>query len=541
MTKLKGLTAKVETHHRYKTPRRIYDVKTQASRKSPRKIAEATLKKIAGDLKIRPDLSQLKFDRVRESILGSHVLFQQYHASKQISGAWVRVDVARDGRVFNIHNDLVPEPAMVRTRKADARRAAITQAKQLSASEAKARAIEAVAPAKGDSIRVVHNELCFYTHNGVPTLSWKVIVKTTPELSPGRARRPAEWKMYLDAVTGVILEKRNLLRFVDGKGRVFDPNPVVTLNDTSLENKSAIPDNAYVDVVLRDLRKTGFIEGPYVTTKTTKNRIKKRNRDFRFKRTDRAFKEVMVYFHIDRLQRHLQRMGFKNVLNRPIPVNIDGERDDNSHYSPSDKDLTFGTGGVDDAEDAEIIVHEYGHAIQDDQLPGFGASSEGEAMGEGFGDFLAASFFSDVKPKNMKPTVGNWDATFYSGDEPPCLRRLDSNKKYPKDLDGDVHDDGEIWSACLWELRAALGRGTTEKLVIAHHFLLGRDSGFEDGANALITADKNLNKGENESVIRDVFVRRGILPNPKRKGKRAGTPFDEIRRGVGKKRNGHGE
>ena len=150
-------------------------------------------------------------------------------------------------------------------------------------------------------------------------------------------------------------------------------------------------------------------------------------------------------------------------------------------------------------------------------------------MGEGFGDFLAASFFSDVKPKNMKPTVGNWDATAYSGAEPPFLRRLDSNKMYPKDIKGEVHDDGEIWSACLWELRAALGRTTTEKLVVAHHFLLSRDSGFQDGANALILADKNLNKGANESVIRDVFVRRGILPNPKRNGKRAGTPFDDIR------------
>src|SRR5205814_5918901 len=95
-------------------------------------------------------------------------------------------------------------------------------------------------------------------------------------------------------------------------------------------------------------------------------------------------------------------------------------------------------------------------------------------------------------------------------------------------IKGEVHDDGEIWSACLWELRAALGRTTTETLVIAHHFLLSRDSGFQDGANALILADKNLNKGANESVIRDVFVRRGILPNPKRKNLRAGVAFDGI-------------
>src|SRR5260370_18108182 len=122
MAKLKGLTAKVEPHHRYKTPHQIYDVKTQASGKSPRKIAEATLKKIAGDLKIKPDLSQLKFDQVRESILGSHVLYQQYHNGKPISGAWIRVDVDKDGRVFKYHNERWLGPAMVKDIKSEPNR-----------------------------------------------------------------------------------------------------------------------------------------------------------------------------------------------------------------------------------------------------------------------------------------------------------------------------------------------------------------------------------------------------------------------------------
>ncbi len=528
MKKIKSLAAKVETGGPYGSPHRIYDFDTKPSKKKPEAIAEALLKKIAADLEIDPSLFQLKFDKVKESILGSHVLYQQYHAGKPISGAWIRVDIDKDGRVYNILNDLVPEPAMAKTRKAEAKIAASKRTKQLSENEAKARAIEAAAPARDDAVKVLHSELCYYKQSAAPALSWKVIVKTTPAKSRGQKGRPAEWKIYLDAYTGAIFEKQNLLRFIDGKGRVFDPNPVVTLNDTALNDKSKLPDKVYSDVVLRDLKSGGFLDGPFVTTKTTRKRVKRKNHDFRFKRQDRAFKEVMVYFHIDRVQRYIQTLGFKNVLNHPIPVNIDGQRDDNSHYSPSDKDLTFGTGGVDDAEDADIILHEYGHAIQDDQVPGFGASDEGGAMGEGFGDFWAASFFSDAKPKEMKATVGNWDATAYSGDEPPNLRRLDSNKKYPKDIAGEVHDDGEIWSACLWELRNTLGRTTTERLVIAHHFLLSRDAGFEDGANALITADKNLNKGKNESAVRQVFIRRGILPNPKRKNRRAGTPFADV-------------
>jgi hypothetical protein len=51
--------------------------------------------------------------------------------------------------------------------------------------------------------------------------------------------------------------------------------------------------------------------------------------------------------------------------------------------------------------------------------------------------------------------------------KPPNLRRLDSKKKYPQDID-QVHDDGEIWSACLWQIRAAIGRKTADKLIIAH-------------------------------------------------------------------------
>jgi len=528
MERIKGLTAKVEMGGPYGTPLRIYDLETKPSRKPPEEIAEAVLRKIASALKIKRDLFQLKFDKVKQSILGSHVLYQQYHDGKPISGAWIRVDIDPEGRVYNIHNGLVPEPAMAKTRKRDARLTGSTRAKQLSEDQARTRAIEAAAPAAGDDVKVLHTELCYFKGATAPIMSWKVIVKTTPSESRAEKGRPAEWKIYLDAYSGEILEKRNLLRFVEGKGRVFDPNPVVTLNDTSLNDKSRMLEKAYSEVVLRDLKTNGFLDGPFVSTKTTKKRVKRANHDFRFKRTDRAFKEVMVYFHIDRVQRYIQKLGFKNVLNRPIPVNIDGQRDDNSHYSPSDRDLTFGTGGVDDAEDADIILHEYGHAIQDDQVPGFGASDEGGAMGEGFGDFWAASFFADAKPKEMKATVGNWDATAYSGDEPPNLRRLDSNKKYPKDVAGEVHDDGEIWSACLWEMRSILGRQTTERLVIAHHFLLSRDAGFEDGANALITADKNLNKGKYERAIRDVFIRRGILPNPKRKNRRAGTPFEDV-------------
>jgi len=99
-----------------------------------------------------------------------------------------------------------------------------------------------------------------------------------------------------------------------------------------------------------------------------------------------------------------------------------------------------------------------------------------------------------------------------------------------------VHDDGEIWSACLWQIRIALGGRVADTLVLAHHFLLTPQSGFEDAAKALITTDQQLNQGRNVETIRNVFVRRGILPNPKRRNRRAGVRFRDIHDGVSARR-----
>jgi hypothetical protein len=50
-------------------------------------------------------------------------------------------------------------------------------------------------------------------------------------------------------------------------------------------------------------------------------------------------------------------------------------------------ELRFGNGGVDDAEDAEVILHEYGHAIHFSQ--NFSFDGEGGAISDGFGDYCA--------------------------------------------------------------------------------------------------------------------------------------------------------
>jgi hypothetical protein len=517
--KIGAARGKVEYSRSRKIARRMFDLQTPASKEPPRRIAERWLKAFSGELGIAKDLSGLKFERVKDSIFGRHVLFQQHVGPTPISGAWVRLDIDADGRLFNVQNDLVPLAVLARRGLGAVRvrgRLPGDEGEPITQARAEQVALAAIVPGKGGRKKIIGTpELLYRPTDGDPRLAWKIVVRSTV---PTR-----EWRMFIDAFSAKVLWKRNVLKKA-ARALVFDPNPVVALNTTKLSDRARIPAGAYREVALRGLDGSGYLDGEFVSTRLTKNRVRRRNGDFRFHRRQRGFTETMAYFHIDRLQRHIQSLGFTNILNGGIPVDVAGQREDNSYYSPTEKMISFGTGGVDDAEDAETILHEYGHAMQDAQVPGFGESAECGAMGEGFGDFIAASYFADWKPAWLRLSISSWDCISFPGD-PPALRRLDSNKKYPKDVTGEVHDDGEIWSACLWQLRNQVGRMVAETLVIAHHFLLNRWAGFEDAANALLTTDKRLFGGRNQAAIREIFVARGILPNPRRGGRRAGERF----------------
>jgi hypothetical protein len=225
---------------------------------------------------------------------------------------------------------------------------------------------------------------------------------------------------------------------------------------------------------------------------------------------------VMAYYHIDTVQRYIQSLGFKDgkgILNRPIRVNAHGTKEDNSFYDPSPgrHDITYGDGGVDDAEDAEILIHEYGHAIQDAIVSGYGQKTEGRAMGEGFGDYLAGTFYCKYKKGARRLKLGEWDAKGYQGGPQECLRRLDSAKHYPENMEGEEHADGVIWSARLWQVRKLLGAKKADTVILESHFYLSQYADFKDGAEAIIMAEKNIYGGKRTKALTKIFRDAGIL------------------------------
>jgi len=225
----------------------------------------------------------------------------------------------------------------------------------------------------------------------------------------------------------------------------------------------------------------------------------------------------MGYYWVDTAQQYIQHLGFGSTLRpvnqRQIELRIDQYGGDNSFFRDDKANITVGKGGVDDAEDAEVIVHEYGHSVQDGQVPGFGTTAESGAIGEAFGDYLAVvvtSWRTGVPTTTDEACVADWDSTSYTT-APHCLRRLDGTKVYPGDVTGEVHADGEIWSRALWDIRTALGDTQASTLIIEAQFAFSVDISFHDAALATVAAAERLYGAGAAAAAQAAFEARGIL------------------------------
>ncbi|MBL7008990.1 MAG: M36 family metallopeptidase [Planctomycetes bacterium] len=321
--------------------------------------------------------------------------------------------------------------------------------------------------------------------------------------------------VLVDAASGELAGRADLRIFhgggrATGAGQVFDPNPVQTLDNHGLKDSndanSAVPASEYYPVALLDLTGSGYLDGPYASTSPTSGRAYQPSLQFIYQRNPDAFEEVMCYYHVDAFQRYLQAIGQANANNRQQRMDVNGTTVDNSWYDLGTRIITYGSGGVDDAEDADIIIHEYGHALHHDVQGSIGSGQNG-AMSEGYGDYFAASFYDDA-------LVGEWDAVSYTGGSLHYLRRVDENKYYPQHLTGWVHDDGEIWSAGLWDFRMAVGREVADNIIVEAMSLQSSSTNMPSGANWLITAEQQLYGGAWKPYLEWALDRRGFISLP---------------------------
>jgi len=477
----------------------VEEKQVKIDRYSPQGKAVEYLKANAAQYSLKPDLSDLQYISTTDTQVASYVRFQQVVNGSPVFSRQVTVTLNGTGQGMLAVSDYQPVQNVKEIKQKISEKDAEQKSKVYVGGESEQ---NLWAPTM--------KEFGYIIEEGVAIPVYRVVVHSNQPFGA--------WETFIDAENGKLLKKVDINRKAEGTGKVFLPNPVVTSGSvTGLKDNndadSAALNNQLKTVTLKGLNGTGFLVGDYVTI-SSKAKTKSSTLQFNYTRSNDSFEDVMAYYHIDTLQRYIQQIGFKNINNRSIKVNVNGTRDDNSFYSPSTKDLTFGTGGVDDAEDAGIIAHEYGHSIQDNQVPGFGSSPEGAAMGEGFGDFLGATYEDATSTTGYgKACVGEWDATSYSSSNPTCLRRLDNNKVYPRDVQNEVHADGEIWSQGEYEMAQSFGRDVATKIILQSHWSLTPNAKFRDGAKAIKQADALLYGGQHAAEIDRIWAARGISTN----------------------------
>ena len=302
-----------------------------------------------------------------------------------------------------------------------------------------------------------------------------------------------------------------------GTGKVFFPNPVASLQDQTLTDQKDADypalQPAYRIVTLTNLDGSGYLRGDWanIVSETGPAAFSPTN-TFLFGRDDDRFEQVMAYYWVTEAQKYIQSLGF-GTTRRPIneesqDIRINQYGVDNSFSTDKFDELRFGKGGVDDAEDAEVILHEYGHAIHVTQNFNFGG--EGGAISEGFADYWAVTVSDHISPTPDEACVADWDSVSYTSKVPHCLRRVDPDLHYPKDLNGEVHHDGQIWSRALWDIRKALGPGTADTVILQGSFDFPGTT-MTDLANRTVLAAQGLYNNAVALKVAKAFQDRGIL------------------------------
>ncbi len=230
---------------------------------------------------------------------------------------------------------------------------------------------------------------------------------------------------------------------------------------------------------------------------------------FDFTRAQAPFRELMALYHIANLQSYLNSIQIDSFANFQILVDAHAYQGrDQSRFSLTGADkpaLYFGTGGVPDAEDADVIIHEYTHGINHSISPNTTSGSERMALEEANCDFMACQYSKGFTEYNWRQ-VFNWDGhnEFWGG------RNAESNKKYPTDVSSNFYSTSEIWSSMMNDLSLDLGREVATKVLFYSIYNYASGMGLQDAADLLVQTDSLFFNKAHFGPIKQRLAERGF-------------------------------
>ena len=346
--------------------------------------------------------------------------------------------------------------------------------------------------------------------------------------------KSGSWETIVDAQSGTVLSTKDIayyygkhkhdeeskskpqlpmapLAFVSGTGLVFNPDPLsqagVLYGATGYSDGSDAAttqmNNARVSVVLPEIDLTAGVyklKSTYAEIKElgapAKGLFTQATADFNFNRNQDGFEAVNTFYHIDKSMRYInQTLGIPCIPYQAANAGVvffdphGANSADNSFYSNGQ--LQFGEGGVDDAEDADVVLHELGHGLHD-WITG-GGLSQVNGLSEGCGEYWAVSYSRSLNQWSSSAPQYNWvfswdgHNAFWDG------RITDYDASYSGGLVGQIHTDGQIWATALMKIWDVIGREKTDKAFLNGLDLTVSSTNQQNAAIAVRTAARNMN------------------------------------------------
>ncbi|HEX6046189.1 MAG TPA: M36 family metallopeptidase [Pyrinomonadaceae bacterium] len=367
------------------------------------------------------------------------------------------------------------------------------------------------------SQREVLSELNVVRVADAARLAWHVYAHVGPE---------EYYELLVDAHTGELLLRNNLI--VDAQGTVYPKSPgkggrqLVSFPGSWL-GTSVVTNGPNVDACV-DANGDGACD---ITTGNflVNGRAYAPNQDFGFPFSPaddpRLYPAAVVtnlFYFMNVIHDYSATLGFttgaRNMEGNDPVIALAQSVTGNAFFNcapdgvrPSIQ-MGFFSGG-DSSVDSDVAIHEYGHGIAMRLIGNCGGLNgiQSGAMNEGWADYFAVTYGGDG-------AVGEW-ATSVSGGFRRAVYSVPAASIHDsyQDLGNqgfETHNDGEIWAATLWDLRAQLGTSTVDRLVVQGMKFTPVGPSFLNARDGILSADQNLTGGVNRCSIWTVFARHGM-------------------------------
>ncbi|MBL7765852.1 MAG: T9SS type A sorting domain-containing protein [Chitinophagaceae bacterium] len=305
-------------------------------------------------------------------------------------------------------------------------------------------------------------------------------------------------------------------------GKVFNPDPLTTQSkiyggifrddadaNSSWFGASYIPKT--VQATFETNNNVFYLENDYVVIEDFEapslNPVQGLTPDFIFNRSESGFEDVNVLYHITNYHNYISSLGYDTLMDLQLSVDAHGQLGaDNSQFvrNGGNPTLSLGTGGVDDGEDADVIIHEYAHGLCWSANNNLNFSFERSGLDEGLSDYFAMSYSRSISNHNWH-YVFTWDGhnEYWPG------RVCNTTNNYPSS--GNIYAVGELWSSAMSALWSDLGGTLTDRLMLESMHYFTDATTLPEAATYILQADTILYGGIHSVQICNRFSQRNIL------------------------------